>query len=292
MTTRFGLLGTGYWGRTVHGPGLVAHPDVELVGLWGRDAGRSAAAATELGTQAFADAADLFAAVDAVAVALPPDVQADLDVDAATAGCHLLLDKPLALTTADARRVVTAVESAGVASVVFFTARFRPELASFWRQVAGGAWTTATVTTLASIFGSDSPYADSAWRKDRGALWDIGPHALATVTAGLGPVDHVTAVAGAGDLVHLTLRHQAGGSSALTLSLTFPEQGRAGSTVFYGPGGVLTQPVAPFRDTEAYAGAIDELLSAASTGDEHPCGVTFAAGVVEVLARAQAQLDA
>jgi hypothetical protein len=105
-------------------------------------------------------------------------------------------------------------------------------------------------------------------------------------------VDHVTAVAGAGDLVHLTLRHQAGGSSALTLSLTFPEQGRAGSTVFYGPGGVLTQPVAPFRDTEAYAGAIDELLSAASTGDEHPCGVTFAAGVVEVLARAQAQLDA
>jgi predicted dehydrogenase len=291
MTTRFGLLGTGYWARTVHGPGLAAHPGVDLVGVWGRDADHASAAATELGTRPFGDAAELFAAVDAVAVALPPDVQADLAVDAATAGCHLLLDKPLALTTAGAQRVVTAVGRSGVASVVFFTARFRPELAPFWRQVADGAWTTAAVTTLASIFGVGGPYADSAWRKDKGALWDIGPHALAAVTAGLGPVDHVTAVAGPGDLVHLTLRHRAGGSSALTLSLTFPEAGRAASTMFYGPSGVLAQPVAPFDDTGAYTGAIDALLEAARSGTEHPCGVTFAAGVVDVLARAQAQLD-
>jgi predicted dehydrogenase len=292
MATRFGLLGTGYWARTVHGPGLVAHPGVELVGLWGRDAGRAAAAATGLGTQSFTDAAELIAAVDAVAVALPPDVQADLAVDAAIGGCHLLLDKPLALTTTGAQRVVAAVGRSGVASVVFFTARFRPELAPFWGQVADGAWTTATVTALASIFGSASPYADSAWRRDRGALWDIGPHALAAVTAGLGPVDHVTAVAGAGDLVHLTLRHMAGGSSALTLSLTFPAAGRATSTAFYGPGGVMVQPVERFDDAAAYACAVDELLVAAATGAEHPCGVTFAAGVVDVLARAQAQLDA
>jgi predicted dehydrogenase len=291
MATRIGLLGTGYWARTVHGPGLVAHPDVELVGLWGRDAGRASAAAAELGTESVTDVADLLQRVDAVAVALPPDVQAGLAVRAAEAGCHLLLDKPLALTSADAERVVAAVEEAGVASVVFFTARFRPDLADFWRTVADGSWTTATVTTLASIFGPGSPYAESAWRRQRGALWDIGPHALAAVTAGLGPVEHVKATAGAGDLVHLVLRHRDGGSSVLSVALTFPEAGRAAGTVFYGPSGVLAQPDPPFPATAAYATAVDELLRVAADGTEHPCGVRFAAGVVDVLARAQAQLD-
>ena len=34
---RFGLVGTGYWAREVHAAGLAAHPDVEFVGMWGRD---------------------------------------------------------------------------------------------------------------------------------------------------------------------------------------------------------------------------------------------------------------
>ncbi|WP_238695828.1 Gfo/Idh/MocA family oxidoreductase, partial [Streptomyces sp. E2N171] len=48
----------------------------------------------------------------AVAVALPPAVQADLAVRAARAGRHLLLDKPIATTVAQGRAVVEAADAA------------------------------------------------------------------------------------------------------------------------------------------------------------------------------------
>src|ERR1035438_1568102 len=70
----------------------------------------------------------MFADVDAVAFAVPPDVQAKLAVRAATRGCHLLMDKPVAFTSQDAERVVEAVDRAGVRSLVFLTSRFELRL--------------------------------------------------------------------------------------------------------------------------------------------------------------------
>src|SRR5579875_564621 len=186
---RVGLFGTGHWARTVHGPGLASHPEVELVGVWGRRPDRAEEVAAELGTRPFQQVDELISAADAVAVALPPDVQADIAAAAARTGRHLLLDKPLALDPGAAEEVAAAAEATGVSSVVFFTARFSPGLAPFWAEVSGGEWTAATVVQLASIFGEGSPYAGSAWRRERGALWDVGPHALAAVTAALGPVE-------------------------------------------------------------------------------------------------------
>ena len=43
----------------------------------------------------------------------------------------------------------------------------------------------------ASIFETGSPYAESVWRRSRGALWGIGPHALSILVPALGPVTHV-----------------------------------------------------------------------------------------------------
>ncbi len=86
MTVRIGLFGTGHWAEEVHAPALLAAPEVELVGVWGRDTARTASFADRLGCRPYA----------AVDVALPPDVQASVAVDAAAAGRHLLLDKPLA----------------------------------------------------------------------------------------------------------------------------------------------------------------------------------------------------
>ena len=80
-----------------------------------------------------------------MAIAVPPDVQAELAVRAAAAGRHLLLDKPLALSLDAADRVAEAVTAAEVASLVFFTLRFLPELAAWMEQAtAPGAGTAAT----------------------------------------------------------------------------------------------------------------------------------------------------
>ena len=74
----FGLVGTGYWADVAHAAGIAAHPDAELVGVWGRDPAKASALAAKHGVRAFDDLDELIAAVDAVAFSVPPDVQAEL----------------------------------------------------------------------------------------------------------------------------------------------------------------------------------------------------------------------
>lgn len=179
---RIGLLGTGPWARAAYAPALAGHTGLEFAGVWGR----RPEAATELAEQydvaAYADVDALLADVDAVAVALPPSVQPELAVRAARAGRHLLLDKPLALSVAGAREVAEAAERAGVASVVFFTARFQKEPEAWIdEQAAEAGWFTARDQWLGAVFTTDSPFAASPWRREKGALWDVGPHALSVL---------------------------------------------------------------------------------------------------------------
>lgn len=191
---RFGLLGTGSWAEHTHAAALAAAPDADLVAVWGRDPAKARALADRQGATAYEDVDALFDQVDAVAVALPPDVQAPLAARAARAGKHLLLDKPLALDLAAADEVVRAVDEAGVASVVFFTKRFTPSVADFLAGVSGRSWDGARATVLARLTGE--LWETSHWRREHGALWDVGPHALSMLLPVLGPVSSVAAVRG------------------------------------------------------------------------------------------------
>ena len=213
---RFGLIGTGFWAATVHAPGIAKHPQTELAGVWGRDPVKAAALAAQHGAQPFAHADELFDAVDAVAFAVPPDVQAELAVRAGEAGRMLLLEKPLALTVEAADRIVDAARAS---TVVYFSRRFDPGVAEWFREsVDGHEWDGAAVLLLASIFEPGNPFGESEWRRRRGALWDIGPHALALLLPSLGPVEQVEAVRGRGDEVHLALRHATGAASSVSVS--------------------------------------------------------------------------
>ncbi|GAA2148855.1 Gfo/Idh/MocA family oxidoreductase [Kitasatospora kazusensis] len=291
---RIGLLGTGPWARRVHAPALAAHPGFEFAGLCGRNAEAASALAEAHGVPSYPDPEKLFADVDAVSVALPPSVQAGFAVRAAEAGCHLLLDKPVALTVPDARAVHAAVERAGTASVVFFTLRFGAGQASWLaEQTARGGWFTAHCQWLGAVFtAADSPYAASAWRLEKGALWDVGPHALSVLLPVLGAAVRVTAVAGPGDTVHLVLGHASGASSTLTLSLTAPPAAAAGGVglELRGEAGAARLPERSESPAAAFGRALDALALAAGGGAAHPCGSAFGLEVVEVLAAAEEAL--
>jgi predicted dehydrogenase len=289
---RFGLFGTGTWAEMTHGPSLVAHPGVELVGVWGRDPAKAMALAGRLGVRGFTDADELIASVDAAAIALPPDVQAELAVRAASAGRHLLLDKPLALSLEAADQVVAAVERAHVAAVVFFTRRFFPAVEAFLADAAGMDWDGAQVTMFSSLYATASPYAASPWRRERGALWDIGPHALSVLVPALGPVVEVKAVAGRHMTAHLLLRHERGAVSSLALTLDAPPAAATQEIVFYGPAGRVAMPEAsPTRGEEAFGHAIARLLGNAASGVvDDAVGVHFGRDVVAVLTAAEAAI--
>jgi predicted dehydrogenase len=293
MALRFGVVGTGYWAQEAHATALAAADETELVGIWGRDPARTRAAAERFGIAGHTDLDGLLAEVDAVAIAVPPDVQAELAVRAAAAGRHLLLDKPLALSLEAADRVAAAVAGAGVASLVFFTLRFLPEVAAWMEDAQGGDWGVGDGAWLGTALESGSPFAGSPWRRRKGALWDVGPHMLALAVPTLGPVERVAAGTGLGDTVHLVLGHQGGASSTLTLSQTVPEAAEGRSFQLWGPRGRSAVPPFELAHLVALAEAIRQFTAMVAAGvTSHPCDVRLGRDTVAVLDAADRFLTA
>jgi predicted dehydrogenase len=279
----FGLVGTSYWADVTHAAGIAAHPQAELVGIWGRDPEKASALAAKHGVRSFSDLDELIAAVDAVAFSVPPDVQAELALPAAEAGKALLLEKPLALSVEAGERLVEAVRAP---TVVFFTFRLDPGLAAWYRdEVDGRSWDGASVLYLASIFEPGNPFGHSPWRKEQGGLWDVGPHALSALLPALGKVERVEAVRGPRDEVHLALTHASGAASSVALSLTAPAG--VSEVVFWGAEGLVRRPDTGNVDLiAAYGASIDALLAG-----ETPLDARFGLEVVRVLAAAEAHSE-
>jgi predicted dehydrogenase len=285
---RFGLFGTGPWAQMAHGPALAAHPEAELVGVWGRDPAKAAALAGTLGVTAYLEVDALLADVDAVAIALPPDVQSQLALRAVQAGRHLLLDKPVAFAPDAADLLADEAAARGVASVVFFTSRFVPEIEAFLTATAAvEGWYEARIDHLGSIFEPGNAFGNSPWRAAaRGGLWDVGPHALSFALPVLGPVESVTAVDGPRATTHVLLKHTRGAVSTLTLSVDAPAKAMRNEAVFIGEAGTAVLPTAEWDPVAAYGRAVDALITAAAGGEQPACDVRFGASVVAVLAAA------
>lgn len=244
---RVGVVGAGPWARTFWAPAVRNAAGVELAGVWARrreaaaDLVRDLAADEGLVAGSFEQ---LLAACDAVAFAVPPDVQAPLAARAARAGRHLLLEKPLALDTAGAEAVVAAVEAAGVASVIGLRHRVDPavdDLAA-WARASGARGAQLRWVSGSALRGS--AFA-TPWRVERGALLDLGPHALDLLEAVLGPVEEATVTGDPTRWVALTSAHAGGAVGQAALSLTVgepPEPERlevvtdAGTRTWAGPG--------------------------------------------------------
>jgi predicted dehydrogenase len=290
---RFGLVGTGFWARTAYATALASTPGVSLAAVWGRNPEAAASLATDFGATAHRDIGAFVDAVDAVAFAVPPDVQAPIAIQAAEAGRHLLLEKPIATSTAEADKMAAAAESAGVASVVFFTHRFNAEIRAWLTdENARGGWSGGAAQWLGSSLGPGSPF-NSPWRREKGGLWDVGPHAVSMLWACLGSVTSVTAVAGDPDVTHLVLGHAGGASSTATVTISAPAAAAGNSLFVWGEAGRSAMPASQVDAVPALRTAASELAAAAAAGrPRHPCDIQFGRDVVRVLAAAQAQLDA
>jgi predicted dehydrogenase len=290
---RFGLVGTGYWARVTHAPALSSTPGIELSAVWGRDREATAELAAAYRATPYHEESEFLAGVDAVAFAVPPDVQAPFAARAALAGKHLLLEKPVALAEADADAVVDAVERAGVASVVFFTHRFDPDVRAWLAEVtARGGWMGGAAVWLASALSPSSPF-NTPWRRDKGALWDIAPHLVSLLWAGLGAVTSVTADGGPADVTHLILHHQGGATSTVTVTQLAAQAAGEPEAYLWGPAGRSAAPLGTVHPVTLLQTALAELAANARAGrTDHPCDVRFGRDVGRVIAEAQRQIDA
>jgi predicted dehydrogenase len=289
---RFGLAGTGHWARIVHAPALASTGGIELAGIWGRNAEAAAALARDHHCKLYEDFDALLSEVDAVTFAVPPDVQAQLAVRAAGAGRHLLLEKPIATTEQAADALARAVQDAGVASVVFFTARFQADVRAWLASVAEHRWSGGTAVWLGSALAESSPF-NTPWRRQWGGLWDLAPHLVSLLWASLGPVTAVTADAGAGDVTHLILHHRGGASSAVAVTLRASEAADGSDVWLWGETGRTRAPEETSQPVRALSLALTELAANARSGQpRHDCDVLFGQAVGAILADAQRQIYA
>jgi predicted dehydrogenase len=126
-----GLIGAGK-----HGQRYIQHighdvPELALVALSRQDAGRGTEQARTLGCRFHADWRDLVAdrAVEAVIAVVPPTLHLPIADAVAAAGKALVVEKPLAVTAADAATLVRRVRAAGIPALMAHTLR--------WNAVVG-----------------------------------------------------------------------------------------------------------------------------------------------------------
>ena len=182
----------------------------------------------------------LFAAAgshDLVVVAAPNREHVPLGLAAVDAGLHLVVDKPLAASVADAQRLADAVEARGVVASVFHNRRWDGDFLTLRRLVSEGA--LGELLRLESRFDRWRPEVDpDRWREAGdpeeagGLLFDLGPHLIDQALELLGPARLVYAEVGrlrpraeVDDDIFLALEHSSGARSQLWATMLAAQPG-------------------------------------------------------------------
>lgn len=141
-TIRVGIIGLGAWGTRAHLPAFASLPGVEVVALADPDGAAAQAAGEAHGVQRVeTDALRLLRdpqGLDAVVIATPDDTHYELVKAAFDAGLHVLCEKPLAYTVAQAEAMVAAAERAGKVGKIGFLFRHSPVVTRMRELVAEG----------------------------------------------------------------------------------------------------------------------------------------------------------
>ena len=138
-TLRMGVVGLGM--GMGHARGYQSHPQSELVAVCDMDAVKLAQQAAELGVgQTYEDAGEMFrkAGLDAVSIAVPNKFHAPLTIAALKSGLHVLCEKPMARTAAEAERMLKAARAARKNLMINFSFRFSDMSYALKDQVDAG----------------------------------------------------------------------------------------------------------------------------------------------------------
>jgi len=125
MSVRVGVIGTGWFGRKI-AMALAGIREANLVGVTNRTFYRAERVAAELGTAAYPTVAELLdeGRPELVVVATADDNHLAASVQSLEAGCHVLVEKPLATTSAEAHAIAAAAKKADRFLAVAHVLRF------------------------------------------------------------------------------------------------------------------------------------------------------------------------
>lgn len=197
---KVGILGGGNISDT-HARAAASIPGVEIAAIYGANREKAARLAQRVGGVAFDDL-DRFLdhrPMDLVAIGSPSGLHAEQGIAAARRGLHILVEKPLDITTARADTLIDAAGRAGVKLGVFFQDRLKPAVVRTKALIdAGRLGTLILASGHVKWYRPPDYYGNSRWRgtwalDGGGALMNQGIHTVDLLLHLFGPVVRVSA---------------------------------------------------------------------------------------------------
>jgi predicted dehydrogenase len=284
---RIALLGTG-WVADFHARAVREHPGAELVAAanWREPSLRALAERHRIPrvtTDWRALAAD--PAVDAAVIATPNALHAPQAIAFLEAGKHVLVEKPMAPTLAEADAMVEAARRAGAWLMVAHCWRFHPDVRALRARVERGELGEIVKTRS---YGVHARWGPSGWFTDPelaggGALLDMGVHAIDTTRYLLGDPRPVRVCAAVGtryggyavdDDAVLLVTWSSGANSVVESGWWQPHlAGLEADTELYGTGGYarvwdMTEPPPGYEHCTQpmYSAQLAEFVEAVAAG--------------------------
>ncbi len=173
-----------------HLAALKENPEYKLVAICRRTEDKLRQQAEELGCEGYTDYHDLLAAgPDVVLVSLPHGLHAQVTIEALEAGCHVMVEKPMATSVAECNEMLATAERTGKALIVTELASFTPGAVRTGEKFKAGTlgrFFTGSIINERFYFHEGRP----TWFLDPemsggGMFTNVGVHRLATTRSAL-----------------------------------------------------------------------------------------------------------
>ncbi len=253
MKIKWGVIGCGGIARWRTIPGLLQAENAELVAVMDTNAAFAEEVRDEFGVKyAFSDLESLLAVddIDAVYIATPVFCHKEQVIAAANAGKHILLEKPMALTSKESEELAALCDARGVRLGIGLMMRFHAYHEEMKRLIAEGA--IGDIVSIRSQFACWYPDMPGVWRQDKaksggGALVDLGVHCIDLVqyVTGLRAVEIAamcetqTFSYSVDDSATLLMRMDNGALCVIESNFNIPDDAVTGKIEIYGTAGSL-----------------------------------------------------
>ena len=205
MSVRWGIVGCGDVVRRRVAQAIFDEPNSEIVGACRRNSKSLAEFCHRFGVpKSFEQDKDLFhdSEIDAVYIATPVNIHLPQTIAAAEQGKHVLVEKPMAMSTVECNEMIAVCRANHVKLGVAYYRRFYPVVARIKEVLASGeiGELLSINFTTAAAFAID-PHEDGYWRVipeqgGGGALMDIGSHRIDLMLHMFGPIEQVRCLCG------------------------------------------------------------------------------------------------
>ncbi|KVC78250.1 oxidoreductase [Burkholderia ubonensis] len=211
---RIGLMGFGFAGATFHAPVIAASGRTQVAAIATGQPDRARAAYPDARIVADLDALLALDDIECVVIATPNDTHFPLARQVLDAGRHVVVDKPVTLTSDEALALARLANARSRVFAPFHNRRWDGDFLTVRRIVESGE--LGRITSVTSHFDRFRPQVRVRWREEAarggGLLLDLGPHLIDQALALFGLPDTVSATVktrrdngSAPDFVHVQL---------------------------------------------------------------------------------------